>query len=65
MDTFLKKQKSILTYAKKEILADGEKFKALKEQIEHNPNWYKVQLKKPGNLLFNYYLRKNIDFLLK
>ena len=53
-----------LDNAKKEILAEGEKFKALKEQIEHNPNWYKVQLKKPGNLLFNYYLRKNIDFLL-
>jgi adenine-specific DNA-methyltransferase len=58
------KTKKHLDYAKKEILAEGEKFKALKEQIEHNPNWYKVQLKKPGNLLFNYYLRKNIDFLL-
>ena len=53
-----------LDNAKKEILAEGEKFKAVKQQIEHNPNWYKVQLKKPGNLLFNYYLRKNIDFLL-
>lgn len=58
------KTKKHLDNAKKEILAEGEKFKALKEQIEHNPNWYKVQLKKPGNLLFNYYLRKNIDFLL-
>ena len=58
------KTKKHLDFAKKEILAEGEKFKALKEQIEHNPNWYKVQLKKPGNLLFNYYLRKNIDFLL-
>lgn len=58
------KTKKHLDIAKKEILAHGEKFKALKEQIEHNPNWYKVQLKKPGNLLFNYYLRKNIDFLL-
>jgi len=58
------KTKKHLDIAKKEILAEGEKFKALKEQIKHNPNWYKVQLKKPGNLLFNYYLRKNIDFLL-
>jgi adenine-specific DNA-methyltransferase len=58
------KTKKHLDIAKKEILAEGEKFKALKTQIEHNPNWYKVQLKKPGNLLFNYYLRKNIDFLL-
>lgn len=58
------KTKRHLDIAKKEILAEGGKFKALKEQIERNPNWYKVQLKKPGNLLFNYYLRKNIDFLL-
>lgn len=58
------KTKKHLDLAKKEILSNEEKFKALKEQIEHNPNWYKVQLKKPGNLLFNYYLRKNIDFLL-
>lgn len=56
--------KKHLDNAKKEILAEGEKFKALKEQIERNPNWYRVQLKKPGNILFNYYLRKNIDFLL-
>lgn len=58
------KTKKHLNNAKKEILAEPKKFKALKEQIEHNPSWYKVQLKKPGNLLFNYYLRKNIDFLL-
>lgn len=58
------KTKKHIDIAKREILAENEKFKALKEQIEHNPNWYKVQLKKPGNLLFNYYLRKNIDFLL-
>ena len=59
-----KKTKRHLEFAKREILAEGEKFKALKEQIEHDSNWYKVQLKKPGNLLFNYYLRKNIHFLL-
>jgi type I restriction-modification system DNA methylase subunit len=58
------KTKKHLKIVKDEILAESEKFKALKEQIEHNANWYKVQLKKPGNILFNYYLRKNIDFLL-
>lgn len=58
------KTKNHLKIAKKEIIGESEKFKALKKQIELNPNWYKVQLKKPGNLLFNYYLRKNIDFLL-
>jgi type I restriction-modification system DNA methylase subunit len=58
------KTKKHLDIAKQEIFENGDKFKALKGLIEHNPNWYKVQLKKPGNLLFNYYLRKNIDFLL-
>lgn len=58
------KTKKHLEIVKDEILAETEKFKALKEQIEHNANWYKVKLKKPGNILFNYYLRKNIDFLL-
>jgi adenine-specific DNA-methyltransferase len=53
-----------LDIAKAEIISEPEKFKALKEQIEQNGNWYKVQLKKPGNILFNYYMRKNIDFLL-
>jgi len=58
------KTKAHLEKAKAEILSEPEKFKALKEQIEQNGNWYKVQLKKPGNILFNYYMRKNIDFLL-
>jgi adenine-specific DNA-methyltransferase len=58
------KTKKHLEIAKNEIITENEKFKALKKQIEHNANWYKVSLKKPGNILFNYYLRKNIDFLL-
>ncbi|MBU4487122.1 MAG: SAM-dependent methyltransferase [Candidatus Delongbacteria bacterium] len=49
---------------RKEILANSDKFKALKEQIQRNQDWFVVKLKKPGNILFNYYLRKNIDFLL-
>lgn len=53
-----------LENAKKEILSEKDKFKALKELIQSGQDWYKVQLKKPGNILFNYYLRKNIDFLL-
>ncbi len=49
---------------KKEILGEKEKFKALKKKIKTEDHWYKVQLKKPGNIIFNYYLRKNIDFIL-
>ena len=56
--------KKYLDYVKQEILSAPEKFKALKARIESNKIWYKVQLKNPGNILFNYYLRKNIDFFL-
>jgi adenine-specific DNA-methyltransferase len=53
-----------LDFAKNEILNESGKFKALKSQIAMDENWFKVKLKGPGNLLFNYYLRKNIDFIL-
>lgn len=58
------KARTYLDYVKKEILSNPEKFKALKERITKNEVWYKVRLKKTGNIIFNYYLRKNIDFLL-
>lgn len=66
---FISKQTSTKTgkyldFVKEEILSNSDKFKALKHRILNNQNWYKIQLKKPGNILFNYYLRKNIDFLL-
>ncbi len=58
------KAKKHLTLAKENILANSGKFRSLKNKINENRNWYAVQLKKPGNILFNYYLRKNIDFIL-
>lgn len=55
--------KTYLDDAKNEILKNGEKFKALSQMIMHKENWFKIKLKKPGNTLFNYYLRNNIDFI--
>ena len=63
-DTMSDKTKIHIETAKREILRSSEKFKALKGEIEKNKDWYKVQLKTPGNIIFNYYLRQNIDFLL-
>jgi hypothetical protein len=58
------KTRKYLDNAKAEIITEPEKFRALKKQIEQSESWFKVQLKKPGNVLFNYYMRKNIDFIL-
>ncbi len=63
-DSVSSKTSEHLEIAKRLILNDANNFKALKRQISTDQNWYKVKLKGPGNLLFNYYLRKNIDFIL-
>lgn len=39
------------------------KFVAVKRNIETKKDWYKINLKTPGNFIFNYYLRNNIDFI--
>jgi fumarate reductase subunit C len=36
----------------------------LKNAISKNATWYKIAPRQTGNLIFNYYLRKNIDFIL-
>ena len=40
------------------------KLMTLQKEIARNPTWYKVEMKRTGNIIFNYYLRKNIDFIL-
>jgi len=45
------------------LLTEG-KYKALKESIKINSNWYKIKFKDSGNIIFNYYIRNNIDFIL-
>lgn len=46
------------------ILSTKDKYKALKESIRSNPNWYKIKVKRSGNILFNYYIRNHVDFIL-
>ena len=40
------------------------KLMTLQNEIARNPTWYKLEMKQTGNIIFNYYLRKNIDFIL-
>ncbi|RFS22705.1 hypothetical protein DVR12_13000 [Chitinophaga silvatica] len=56
--------KSYLVEVKDIITNSEDKYKAVKDKIKSGKNWYKINLKKPGNFIFNYYLRKNIDFIL-
>lgn len=56
--------KQYLKSVKNEILeAPSKKFKAVKKDIETKSDWYKINLKATGNFIFNYYFRKNIDFI--
>lgn len=56
--------KQYLESVKNEILkAPAQKLIAVKRVIETKSDWYKINLKATGNFIFNYYLRKNIDFI--
>lgn len=57
------KTKEYLNSIKQEISSNDDNFKALKEKIKSSSTWYKISIKKPGNFVFNYYLRSNIDFI--
>jgi hypothetical protein len=56
--------KEYLEGVKAEILYDPGQYSAVRNKIAVTDYWYKVYVKKPGNFLFNYYLRNNIDFIL-
>lgn len=45
------------------LKAPSHKFVAVKRNVETKKDWYKINLKAPGNFIFNYYLRNNIDFI--
>ena len=57
------KTKDYLNSIKQEILSAEDNYKALKEKIKSSSAWYRIRIKQPGNFVFNYYLRSNIDFI--
>lgn len=56
--------KAYLSKVREQILTTDNSYSAVKEKILTNGHWHKVYIKKPGNFIFNYYLRNNIDFIL-
>lgn len=45
------------------ILDAEGKFEAVKKKIKTGEKWYKINFKKKGNFIFNYYMRNNVDFI--
>lgn len=43
--------------------ASDNKFITMKDEIKKRQDWYKLRLNPSGNIIFNYYLRNNIDFI--
>jgi adenine-specific DNA-methyltransferase len=62
-DSISKATQTYLDTVKSAIVEAGDKYKAVRDKILKGEKWYKVNLKKPGNFIFNYYLRNNIDFI--
>ena len=52
-----------LEEVKNEILKNTDKFVSVKRNINAGKPWYKIKVKTTGNFIFNYYMRKNIDFI--
>lgn len=54
---------SYLEEVKIKILKTKGNFAAIKRNINAEKVWYKINIKPIGNFIFNYYMRKNIDFI--
>jgi len=44
-------------------IAETGRYHTARRKIENGERWYKIRLVKPGSIIFNYYLRKNIKFI--
>lgn len=54
-----------LNHIEDEICLTPNKYKSIKAKIKKDTkSWYKITLKPKGNVIFNYYLRDNIDFIM-
>ena len=44
-------------------LSEQSNVKTLRFLIEEQKDWYKLNIRQPGDIIFNYYLRNNIKFV--
>ncbi len=49
---------------KSNVIKDKEKYRSVHKKIVEKKIWYKPRLIDPGNIIFNYYFRRNLDYLL-
>lgn len=63
-NAYAQKTSSYLEKIKKHILQNDKEFNVLSKEIRKNEHWYSPRLAKPGDIIFNYYLRDSFDFIL-
>jgi adenine-specific DNA-methyltransferase len=61
---YAQKTSSYLEKIKNHILQNDKEFNVLSKEIRKNKFWYSLRLAKPGDIIFNYYLRDSFDFIL-
>lgn len=59
-----KNVRKYLMKIKKEVKEHPNDYKSLNERISKNEYWYHINPVKEGKILFNYYMRDNIHFIL-
>jgi len=47
----------------RKIILSNRTSTTLKKRVLNDPYWYRFQIKRGGNIIFNYYFRENIKFL--
>lgn len=62
--TLTKHEQKYLDLVKKNIFKERKKYRSIYKKIIADNIWYKPRLIEPGNIIFNYYFRKNTDHFL-
>lgn len=63
-NSFAAETSTYLQQIKELILKNNHEYQVLAKRIEKGEVWYTPRLAKPGDIIFNYYLRDSFDFIL-
>jgi hypothetical protein len=63
-NSFTDDTSTYLKQIKELIMKNNQDFQILAKRIEKGEVWYSPRLAKPGDVIFNYYLRDSFDFIL-
>jgi type I restriction-modification system DNA methylase subunit len=63
-NSYAKETSSYLEKIREHILSNDKEFYTLSKRIQSKAVWYSPRLAKTGDIIFNYYLRDSLDFIL-